>query len=116
MNERVRPAALVAALAVLSVGAAADTLPFSDGKWELPAKGAVVETVEGRETLALENGLVPRRDVGLQDGTIEFDVQVTRRRSFVYAAFRMGVPGEHEEFYLRPHKSGLPDSVQYAPV
>jgi hypothetical protein len=30
--------------------------------------------------------------------------------------FRMANDGEHEEFYLRPHKSGLPDAIQYAPV
>jgi hypothetical protein len=41
---------------------------------------------------------------------------VTGRRSFVYVHFRVAGDGEREEFYLRPHKSGLPDAVQYAPV
>ena len=52
----------------------------------------------------------------LQDGTIEMDVQVTRRRSFVYITFRMQDDKEYEDFYMRPHKSGLPDALQYAPV
>ena len=43
------------------------------------------------------------------------DVKVTRRRSFVYVTFRMEDEQEYEELYLRPHKSGLPDAVQYAP-
>jgi hypothetical protein len=34
----------------------------------------------------------------------------------VYLNFRMVDDGNHEEFYLRPHKSGLPDAIQYAPV
>jgi hypothetical protein len=54
--------------------------------------------------------------VRFEDGTIEFDVRLTRRRSFVYVHFRADPDGEREEFYLRPHKSDLPDAVQYAPV
>jgi hypothetical protein len=95
---------------------AAQKLPFSDGHWELTGEKTAVETRDGREVLRVETGWAYRRDVRLEDGTIDFDVQVTRRRSFVYVAFRMVADGENEEFYLRPHKSGLPDSVQYAPV
>jgi hypothetical protein len=53
--------------------------------------------------------------VTLRDGTIDVDVKVTSRRSFVYVNFRIRAEGEQEEFYLRPHKSSLPDAVQYAP-
>jgi hypothetical protein len=113
MNTIVRTLVLAAAVAA---PAAAQDLPFTDGKWELPAKGATVEKVEGRDVLTLENAIAWRRDVQLQDGTIEFDVQVSRRRSFVYVMFRIEKEGELEEFYLRPQKSGLGDAVQYAPV
>jgi hypothetical protein len=117
MDVSVRRSLAAWAMAVAWTGAARalEALPFSDGGWELP-KGAAVEKVDGREALAIENGLAYRRDVRLQDGTIEFDVQLTRRRSFIYIAFRMADDREHEELYLRPHKSGLPDAVQYAPV
>jgi hypothetical protein len=66
--------------------------------------------------LEVETGTARRRDVQLEDGTIDFDVQVTSRRSFVYVEFRGAGDGEYEEIYLRPHKSSLPDAVQYAPV
>jgi hypothetical protein len=66
--------------------------------------------------LQVETGLAHRRDIRFEDGTIDFDVRLTQRRSFVYAYFRVASGGEREEFYLRPHKSNLPDSVQYAPV
>lgn len=103
----------------LAAGAAlaqtARAVPFSDGGWQIEGKGSV-GTVDGRDTLTLENGIAYRRDVALEDGVIEVDVKVTRRRSFVYVKFRMADPGNYEEFYLRPHKSGLPDAVQYAPV
>ncbi len=41
---------------------------------------------------------------------------MTPYRSFAYVQFRIQADGEHEEFYFRPHKSGLPDAIQYTPV
>jgi hypothetical protein len=89
-------------------------LPASDAGWEL--RNASVEKADGRETIAVETGFAYRRDVSLMDGAIDFDVQVSRRRSFVYVMFRIADDREFEEMYLRPHKSGLPDALQYAPV
>jgi hypothetical protein len=107
--------AVVAVL--LATAAAADerALPFTDGHWTLQGQ-AVVERADGRDVLSLQTGTALRSDVKLQDGSIDFDVQLTRRRSFVYVFFRVQDEREHEEFYLRPHKSGLPDATQYAPV
>jgi hypothetical protein len=90
-------------------------LPFGSG-WELRGERTKVEREGDREILTVESGFAYRRDVEFVDGTIEFDVKVTRRRSFVYLLFRMQQDREHEEIYLRPHKSGLPDAAQYAPV
>ena len=89
-------------------------LPFASG-WELRGDAQRV-TEDGREALAAGTGGAVRRDVTLADGTIEMDIKVTRRRSFVYVTFRMQDEQEYEDLYLRPHKSGLPDAVQYAPV
>ena len=91
-------------------------LPFSDKSWALTGERTAIVQDGGRDVLQVETGFAHRRDVRLEDGTIEFDVQVTRRRSFVYVYFRGAADGEREEFYLRPHKSGLPDAAQYAPV
>jgi hypothetical protein len=91
-------------------------LPFSDHRWELHGDSTRVDTLAGRESVRMETGVAVRRDVRLQDGTIDLDVMVTRRRSFVFVGFRMQGDEEYEEFYLRPHKSTLPDAVQYAPV
>lgn len=116
MSETIRRAVLCASFIGASALAAGEDLSVSDGRWELEGKGIVRERIDGRDAFAVESGLAYRRDVRLQDGTIEFDVQLTRRRSFVYLAFRMESDQEHEEVYLRPHKSGLPDAIQYAPV
>lgn len=92
----------------------ARALPF-DKAWDL-RNAAKVVTDGGRDVLQVESGFGFRRDVSMLDGTVDFDVYLTDRRSFVYVYFRAVEDGEREEFYLRPHKSALPDAVQYAPV
>lgn len=109
-------------ITVVALGLAAaqqpqDTpLPFGDSRWELQGERTAIVKDGGRDVLQVETGFAHRRDVRFQDGTIDFDVQVSRRRSFVYVYFRAESDGEREEFYLRPHKSALPDALQYAPV
>jgi hypothetical protein len=105
----------LAILALLAAAAPERALPFDRPGWELRGD-AVVEPFDGRDTVRIDTGWAVRRDVVLEDGTLEFDVRVTRRRSFVYVTFRMADDRELEEMYLRPHKSDLPDAVQYAPV
>jgi hypothetical protein len=95
--------------------AQSEAVPF-DGGWELKGQSVRIEHADAEDVLSVENGFAYRRDVRLQDGTIDFDVQLTRRRSFVYVMFRMASDREYEEIYLRPHKSSLPDAIQYAPV
>ena len=110
------PAAFVLALLWTSAAYAQERpLPF-DSNWTLEGDRTSIATVDGRRVLQAETGFGHRRDVTLMDGTIDFDVQLTERRSFVYVYFRVVADAEHEEFYLRPHKSQLPDAVQYAPV
>ena len=105
---------LLPLIALLAQTPAPRPLAFDKG-WDL-RNAATVQTHEGREVLQVDTGFGFRRDVSLLDGTIDFDVQLSSRRSFVYVYFRAVEDGEREEFYLRPHKSALPDAVQYAPV
>jgi hypothetical protein len=93
----------------------AETLDFGRG-WELAGKGTRVEPYLGQSALRLSTGNAYRRDVRLQDGTIELDFATTGTRSFFYVQFRMQSDGEFEEVYLRPHKTGLGDALQYNPV
>lgn len=91
-------------------------MPFSDKGWELRGDRTAIVQHDGRDVLQVETGFAHRRDVRMENGTIDFDVQVTKRRSFVYVYFRAVTDDDREEFYLRPHKSELPDALQYAPV
>ena len=90
-------------------------LPFDPG-WELSGEGTRVESYRGARALRMRNGGAIRRDVPLQDGTIEFDLSMSGHRSFVYLRFRLLGEQEGEEIYFRPHKSSLPDAIQYTPV
>src|SRR4051812_44919695 len=97
------------------MGVLLQALPFAGGGWGLRGDAAL-ERADDRDTLRVGTGWAFRRDVKLEDGAVDFDVQLSRRRSFVYLCFRMQDEREYEEVYLRPHKSELPDAVQYAPV
>jgi hypothetical protein len=110
-----RTLALALPLTLLSQYAAAQSLPFTTG-WDNSGASVRVERGDRGDELVVENGIAYRRDVALEDGTIDFDVNLSDRRSFVYISFRLQNDDEFEEFYLRAHKSGLPDAVQYAPV
>ena len=111
----VRAVALVCCL-LLPDATRAQQLDFSSAAWKLGGDSTRIERFDGRETLRLETGEATRSDVRFEDGTIDVDVMVSSRRSFVYLGFRRQESGDREEFYLRPHKSTLPDAVQYAPV
>jgi hypothetical protein len=93
----------------------AQALDFQTG-WEIKGQGAALESYLGTSALRLGTGNAYRRDVRLEDGTIELDFATTGRRSFFYVQFRMESDGEFEEVYLRPHKTGLGDALQYNPV
>ena len=106
-------AALAATL--LLVQEPSRSLAVDDPAWEL---GGAVERVEYRGVRAFRIGTgdAIRRDVSFEDGTIELDVALNGLRSFVYLFFRAASDDEREEIYLRPHKTRLPDAIQYAPV
>jgi hypothetical protein len=87
-----------------------------DNSWTLSGDRTKIAPHRGIPAVWIDNGRAVRRDVALGDGTIEFDVEMQSHRSFVYLQFRMESETEFEEFYFRPHKTGLPDAVQYNPV
>ena len=91
------------------------TVDIGDDGWEISGDHTI-ENFQGQKALRLESARAYRRDIRFEDGTIEVDVALTGHRSFVYVQFRMQSDGECEEFYLRPHKTELPDAIQYTPV
>lgn len=102
----------------LAQGAAGQSrrIGFSEEGWMLNGADTRRVEVAGRDALELGTGSAARVDVPVEDGTFEFDVRMPSVRSFVGFRFRMDALGNAEEIYFRPHKSGQPDALQYAPV
>lgn len=92
------------------------SVPFTTDRWDFdPGQGAFVEH-GGRQSLRLSNTPATLKDVVFRDGSMEVDVSMPDdERGFAYIQFRKQDEREGEIVYLRMHKSGQPDAVQYAP-
>src|SRR5690349_24984471 len=63
----------------------------------------------------LDGGAATVKDMDLRDGVLDMDVATPAKRGFFGIQFRAdSLDGEY--VYLRQHKSGLPDAMQYTPV
>jgi hypothetical protein len=96
--------------------AAAEEVAFSSKAWTIQAKAHKIETIDGRETLLLQDGRVTLDGVEFLDGMIEFDIMVVPERGFSGVRWRIQDPRNYEDFYIRPHQSGNEDANQYQPV
>jgi hypothetical protein len=80
----------------------------------MEGKAEVTEYL-GRRCLMLDGGGATAKDVTFRDGVIDLDVATPAKRGFFGLQFR--IDSVNAEFiYLRQHKSGLPDAMQYTPV
>lgn len=72
-------------------------------------------TFQGKNCLMLDGGVAALNNVAFRDGVIDVDVATPAARGFFGIQWRIdSVNGEW--VYLRQHKSGLPDAIQYTPV
>ena len=91
--------------------AESESIDFQSDLWKIE-NGSVVEFLDRRAL----TGTATLKDVVFRDGILEFDIAVTGARGFPGIEFRIQSPGNLEQFYVRPHKSGLPDALQYQPM
>jgi len=105
-----KPTALLLAICVTAAVHADD---FSKDRWRFRGPTANVEEKLGRSSLFLKGTHAYLDDVAFADGTIDLDIAVPRQRNFVGVLFRVASEGNQERVYLRPHKSGLDDALQY---
>ncbi|HKY30372.1 MAG TPA: hypothetical protein VJM12_20740 [Pyrinomonadaceae bacterium] len=124
-----RPPRLIASFVFLALAFVCSTVaqdqnrvlvPGSRDEWYIEGaerKGdAQVAEFLGRESLWLRNSThVIRSGVEFVDGTIEFDVAPMDKGNFVGILFRRAAFQNQENIYLRVHRSGLYNAVQYAP-
>ncbi len=92
------------------------SVPPDSPRWDLEGQAKPAE-YQGRPCLLLDGGAAVLKDFDLRDGVIDVDLATTAVRGFCGIQFRIADEGANAEWvYLRPHKSGLPDAMQYTPV
>lgn len=92
------------------------SVPPDSPRWNLEGEAKATE-YQGRECLLLDGGAAVLKDLELRDGVIDVDVATPASRGFFGIQFRIANDGANAEWiYLRQHKSGLPDALQYTPV
>jgi hypothetical protein len=92
------------------------SVPPDSPRWELEGQAKTAE-YQGRKCLFLDGGAAILKDFEMRDGVLDVDVATPASRGFFGFDFRIDATGaNYEEVYLRQHKSGLPDAMQYTPV
>ncbi len=108
------------ALALLVLSAASPqapavlSVPPDSPRWDLQGEAAPAEFLD-RRCLRIDGGAATLKDFEMRDGVIDADVATDASRGFFGIQFRID-GGNGEWVYLRQHKSGLPDAMQYTPV
>jgi hypothetical protein len=91
-------------------------IPPDSPRWELE-QNAKVADYQGRQSLMLDGGAATLKDFEMRDGVIDVDIATPAKRGFFGIQFRIANDGANGEWvYLRQHKSGLPDAMQYTPI
>jgi len=99
-------------------GTAQETLSVAadSSRWDLQGEAKAGE-YQGRKCLSMNGGAALLKDFEMRDGVFDVDVATSAARGFFGIQFRLDNDGANgEEVYLRPHKSGLPDAMQYTPI
>ena len=92
------------------------SIPPDSPRWELE-QNAKVADYQGRQSLMLDGGAATLKDFEMRDGVIDVDIATPAKRGFFGIQFRIAKDGANGEWvYLRQHKSGLPDAMQYTPI
>lgn len=115
------PVALYIVVLLIATAAHSQTpqtllIPSDSPRWELQEQAKVAE-YQGRKCLLLDGGAATIKDFEMRDGVVDMDIATPASRGFFGIQFRLDKDGANGEWvYLRQHKSGLADAMQYTPV
>ncbi len=113
-----RPTSLIALTFLLASTARGQephlSLAPDSPRWELQGQVKVAD-YQGRKALFVDGGVATVKDFRMRDGVIDVDVATPASRGFFGIQFR-GDSVNGEWVYLRQHRSGSPDAIQYTPV
>ena len=92
------------------------SIPADSSRWNLEEQAKVAD-YQGRKCLFLDGGAAVLKNFQMRDAVIDVDVATPAARGFFGIQFRLADEGANGEWvYLRQHKSGYPDAMQYTPV
>jgi hypothetical protein len=92
------------------------SLPADSTRWALEGEAKPAD-YQGLKSIYLNGGAAIVKDFEMRDGVVDVDVATPASRGFFGIQFRIANDGANAEWvYLRQHKSGLPDAMQYTPV
>ncbi len=91
------------------------TVPFDSSSWFFDGTVSHV-FFQGKAGIVLTNGQVVLKDSTFKNGIIEFDMTLSPERNFTGFSFRTQDKDNFEYVYLRPHRVGNPDAIQYTPI
>lgn len=92
------------------------SIPPDSPRWQLEGQAKPTE-YQGRKCLYLDGGGATVKDLVIEDGVIDVDVATPAARGFFGIQWRIDAAGNNAEWvYLRQHKSGQTDAMQYTPV
>lgn len=110
------------ALSVASAGLAQDeAAPLVQfGEFQVRALFAPerveVKEVDGQQELILSRTAALLEGIEFSEGVIKFDLAFEDKFGFGGLMWHADGQGDYEYFYIRQHKSGLPDAGQYTPT
>lgn len=109
---------LLAVTASMSGQTHTPSVPADSTRWDFQGQ-AKVDEYQGRKCLFIAGGAAVLKDFEMRDGIVDVDIATPASRGFFGIQFRIGSGNDSanaEWVYLRQHKSGLPDAMQYTPV
>ena len=92
-----------------------NSIPLDTTYWNIRANAYVIENYQDKDAIYIQQGMATLKDTKFINGTIEFDIYLTERRSFPGLRFRVN-DNNMESFYFRPELSGKPDANQVISV
>src|SRR5690349_17563684 len=92
------------------------SLPADSPRWELEGEVKTAE-YQGRKCIYLNGRSAVVKGFEMRDGVVDVDVATPANRGFFGIEFRVANNGANSEWvYLRQHRSGYSDAMQYTPV
>ncbi|WP_299800283.1 family 16 glycoside hydrolase [uncultured Maribacter sp.] len=102
-------------ISVFAFGQIEKEIQFTSDKWNFSQNAKYeFKKVDGRQSLELD-GRATLKDVSFTNGSIQVAVYAKTARSFAGIFFRHQ-KGHGDEVYMRMHKNGKPDALQYTPI